>query len=90
MLKVAVRSLPLSGFSSVRVGVYLGEVMMLTPVCVCNPSLLISVCGGTVEDGVPFNDHCVWQVLVGFLECHDVDGVLLHVLDDGVELGCLF
>ena len=33
--KVAVRSLPLGGFSSVSVGVYEGEMMTLTPVRVC-------------------------------------------------------
>ena len=79
------------GRRSVRVGVYLGEVMSATPVKVglSLPLSVISVGVCTVEDGVAIYHEGGGRVDVGFCDGHDVDVVVLHVSYDGVDLGCL-
>ena len=41
-----------------------------------------------MEDGVAIYHEGGGGVDVGLCECHDVDVVLFHVPDDGVDFGC--
>ena len=42
-----------------------------------------------MEDCVAINHKCEWRVDVGLCDGHDVDVVVFHVSDDGVDFGCL-
>ena len=52
-------------------------------------AFFISVGVSTVEDGVAIYHEGGGGVDVGFCDGHDVDVVLFHVSDDGVDFGCL-